>query len=221
MGEQIDQLKSRQKRQDLTVKKRKFIGIHKLEARTDPYSIPSTQRYYPFKGETPGPGITLGHKNSRDRTSIKDFARVRSRKVGLPIKVPATHEVHLVADTFTASMEAVQDPKTKIAVVFNIGGNVRGLLKRRGGITAIIVGSEGQEELYYILQWQDVLEDPFREPPPETKQENDKLLKRKLDRSRYPTDSLARMAEGRKVYYLSQGTPDELKLILAAFRSGE
>lgn len=218
MAETQTKLQARQKKETLSVKKRKFVGIHKLETRDRPMEIPSMQRYYPFRGERPGPGITLQKGETR---GLRDMARVKSRHVGLPIKSPATHEVHLNADTITAATREVQEPGTQVAVMFNLYGNVRGLLRRRGGITALITGAEDHEELYYVLQWKDVLDDPFTEPAARTKEENDDLTKRKLDRSRYPTDTLSRMEQGRKVYYLAQANDDELKLVLAAFRTAE
>ena len=217
---QTNKLKARQKKETLTIKKRKFVGIHKLETRDRPMEIPSMQRYYPYLGEQPGPGINLTKKSERSR-SLKDLARVKTRHVGLPIKTPATHEVHLNAATITAATREVQEPGTQIGVMFNLYGNVRGLLKRRGGITAIIAGAENHEALYYVLQWKDVLDDPFREPNPQTKEEALDLIQRKRERSRYPTDALTRTEQGRKVYYLAIATPDELKLVLTAFRSAE
>lgn len=215
---QTNKLKARQKKETLTIKKRKFVGIHKLETRDRPMEIPSIQRYYPYRGERPGPGITLQKGETK---GLRDLARVKTRHVGLPIKTPATHEVHLNAATITAATREVQEPGTQIGVMFNLYGNVRGLLKRRGGITAIITGTEDHETLYYVLQWKDVLDDPFREPNPQTKEEALDLTQRKRERCRYPNDALTRTEQGRKVYYLAIATPDELKLVLTAFRSAE
>ncbi len=198
MGE--GKLNSSNKMKPLYIKKIRYVGIKKLVERPEPFEVTTMENYYPFRGEGPDKGFE------------HSLRRAASRKKTIKIGIAATHEVHLARDTVTDSIEVTDDPNVDIAVVVNIYGSTRKLLKNRPSGSGIYIhGEENAETAYFVLTWKQALEVPDHKI-----KENSKARR---ERYRYPTENFNRIEEGCKVYYLQKAEPEEFQAIMQALKS--
>lgn len=198
MAEQTDKLRNKTTPKPLYTKKTRYIAIKKLVERAEPFKITTMETYYPFRRE--------------DHQNKDPISRVKRRHKTIDIKTAATHEIHLIADTVTASMEAIGDYNINIAAITNIHGDTRTLLNNRPSGSSIYIYGEGdQEAAYFVLTWKQVL------PIPDYKNSANNKIHR--ERYRYPIENLSRIEEGCKVYYLQKATPEEFATIMKALKS--
>ncbi len=118
---------------------------------------------------------------------------------------PATHEVHLITDTMTDSLVAVGNFNTEIALVTNIYGSTRTLLKNRPSGSGVYVHGD-TDVVYFVMTWKQALAVPdwrIKENLPKVR-----------ERYRYPIDTLSRIENGKKVYYLQIADKEETATIL-------
>lgn len=118
----------------MNIRKQIFIGVHQLIPRADPYTIPSTERYYPYKER-------IGS------ATMKSLARVRRRKKSIPIHNRADYEIHFTTKTIQTSTIAVERPDITVATMFTVHACDNKIDCKNGG-TAIIYGPEGHEVHY-------------------------------------------------------------------------
>ncbi len=188
METQTDKLRGKQEKiTPLYTKKVRYVGIHKVIERANPFTIYLKQNYW-------------NHQ-------VNEYCR---REVPKPLDNPAHYEIHLAADTVTASIGAMNQYNLPVAVSTNIMGSTRPIIGQRHGIGVYIFGEEGQEDVYFVLTWKDVLKPPNVDP---------KILadKRKVvEKKFYPQETFARTEEGRRVYYANKADPETRTLILEA-----
>lgn len=167
-----------------------YIGIHKIIPRLDPYTINDRQLY----------------SNSIGRTRVRNY----------PIRLdhPAYLEVHLAAKNKKEATNALTNPSTDVAVFFTIHNN-GGELTCRNNTTAFLHGTEGQEALYYILRWEDVLNLHIDEPLPDNEPKKHRKARRKIRRMFNPHQhkKFHKTEKGHKVYYVNIAQPPETTLI--------
>lgn len=198
MAAQVDKLHAG-KLKPLYIKKVRYIAFRKIVERPEPYKITAMETYFPFRGEG-------------DLTGKDALRRAATRKKTIDIKIAATHEIHLAADTVTESMNVMADPALDIAAMVNIYGSTRTLLNSRPSGSGVYIHGEGdQEAAYFVLTWKQAL------PMPDHKKE--RSSKKLRERHRFPTENFARIEDGAKVYYLQKASPEEFKAILEALKS--
>ncbi len=191
----------------LTIYNHNYLAIYKLISRADPLKLSTMESYTPSQD-----------RDRRNPLTINDFRRVARRRKTLVLEFPCPYEIHLATDTHSGAMEMTHDPNFQIASFFSVRGECREQLNRRSNCGWVLHDSpDGQETLYRILTWRDVMYDPMHEK----EYTGHEQTKRKLERCRYPRDKFNRIEGGRKVYYLDKATDREYKLIMAAFKCVE
>jgi hypothetical protein len=204
MAAQTNTLRSRQNKvKPLYIRRLRYLAIDKLVERENPNIVPTTEVYYPYKGEG-------------DSTSFRDSLRRQAyRHVIINVNTPVTHEIHLADSTVKASIDLNAVFEIPIAATFSIYGSTRTLLKnRRSGIGAYLHGEGENEVLYYILAWDDVMDNPLKEKD----YKGHEQTVRKLERSRYPTEGFGRIENGKKVHYLQKADPEEYTAVHLALK---
>lgn len=151
-------------------------------------TIPTTERYYSWR---------------------EPVRRIGRRKKLIPSRCPVPYEIHFAADSIAKSLAHVESPTTNIATIFSIHA-CKTKLHCRNGVAAIIYGNEGNEELYYCMTWNDVMENPYAEKYDGSMEQ----MERKIDRLLYPHGSLKRVENKRLIYYLRKAAPEDLHQVV-------
>lgn len=190
---------------NIYIKKIRYIAVKKLVERSDPFHIPTTQRYTPASK----PQSLLGLIFKSRKLEVR---RVIRRKVTIKLENPAPYEIHLANETVTESLINIDDPKNNIAMYFDIKGNTKQLLNNRKSSTGVYFF---EDRAYFVLRWDDVLYNPMKEK----EYKGASQTKRKLDRNQYPMDRFGRKEKRCHVHYLTIASETEQTLIVAAIKA--
>ncbi len=170
-------------------KKIRYVAVHKIVEREEPYAVYEAQSYFCHQTDA-----------------------FRQRMVPRKLDSPATHEIHLAGDTITASMDALAEYQRAVAVHTSLCGSVRPLLDLHHGVGVYVYGEPGQEEdVYFILTWKNVLNNPNPDQGLTTGGSPKRVQKIK-----YPDGTLSRVEDRRKVYYLRKADAAQRSLVLEA-----